>query len=465
MFLLINPVLGGILGLVANSYVARTIGTEEYGKLSFALAFVNFFTLFTNLGFSNYLMKEFAKDKGQGENEFSAVLALRLVLALITYLTGAVALQLLGYPSATKVVYYVAGLVIIPTYLTDSCEGVFKGREQMQFIARQRIAYNIIFNVSRCVLVFLGGKAFGLAWNRVVTDFLNMGVALYSLRRHFFKWKMHFSLPLFKKIIAGTLPFAFSTSFLIIYNRIDTVLLSYISGDSAVAYYRSAFVLTENLAIFCIALVGAVYPAIARLSVKDPSKAATLYNRAFFYLFLAAIPIAAGGYQLSEQIISLFYGQEYAPASSPLRLFFMATPFVFATSIIGNVLMAAGHAKLFTYTMTVMCFIDLVADLLLIPIYAHTGAAMATLVAQSINLLLLFIVSRGKIGVLQLNVRYLKVVASAGLMLLALHYFRQANIAVLIMTGAGVFVAANLLLGTMPRAEIEELKNMVFRKG
>ena len=461
---MLNPVFWGVAGVVITGYVARMIGTSEYGKLSFALAFINLFTLFTNLGFNNYMMKEFASDVDSAEILFVPTLIIRGLLAVITYMLGILFINIFEYPESTKAVYYAAGLIVLPNYLTDSAEGVFKGQESMQFIAKLHFVNNLLTNLFRCLLVYLGYKALGLAWNRVVVNSLTMLLAGYFTYKHFLRFKVTFQWALYKKIILGTLPFAFSTSFLIIYNRLDIIMLSYFISDESVAFYRAAFVLTEKLTIFTVAFVGAIYPAIARLVSQDKEKAIALYNRGFFYLYFISVPMAVGGFLLSDQIILLVFGKGYMEAAMVLKVLFLAVPFSYTTNIMGNVLMASGQATLFTYTMTVLCVTNVVANAILIPRYAHTGAAFATLLAQVLVFLFLVYLTTKKFGKLSISLRYAKVIAAAGGMAAALLLLRGQNIFVLITTGVVVYCLLVLILMIFPRDEIVEIKNMVLRR-
>ncbi len=464
LFLSLNPLFWGVVGVVTTGYVARSIGTVEYGKLSFAFAFVNFFTMFTNLGFNNYLMKEFAGNPAAAEDQFVLVLIIRAFLALLTYAGGAIVIHIMDYPPATRMIYYAAGLVVFPRYLIDTSEGVFKGQERMHFIASLRFTYNLLFNAMRCLLVYLGYKAYELAWNRVFVEAFAMLLSLYFIYRYFLKFNLSIQRSLFKRIFIGTLPYAFSTSFLIIYNRLDIIMLSYFVGDEAVAYYRSAFVLTEKLAIITVALVGAVYPAIARLAIKDKGKAIELYNRTFFYLFLVSVPIAVGGYFLAGKVINLIYGEKYMQAVTVLKLLIVCVPLVFATNVMGNVLMATDQAKLFTYTMTALCVANIVANLILIPIYAHVGAALATLFAQVINFGLLIVMTFSRFGPLSPDVKYIKVLLSAAVMGGLIVALNGWNVFPLACLGGMTYFLCIWLLRTFQKEELVELKDMVFKR-
>lgn len=464
IYLVVEPVLFAVIGVIVSGYVARSIGASEYGRLIFALTFINFFTLFTNLGLNNYLMNGFAVDPEGTEREFIPVLVIRLTLAAITYSAGCVGVNLLGYPAETKMIFYAAGLIVFGMYLGDSCEGVFKGYEQMQYMGFLKILNSIVLQSLRWFVVFLGLKAFALAWTRVGVGLVMACVSLYVVYSKFLKFSMTFRYRTYRKIIFGTLPFAFSTSFLIIYNRLDIIMLSYFTGDESVAYYKTAHLFIEKMSILTVAIVGAVYPAIARLFSLDRKKAVKLYSRTFIYLFLVSVPLAVGGVMLSEKIILLIFGTQYLEAVPVAKLLFASLPVLFATSIMGNILMAINEATIFSYIMTILCVTNIIANLILIPIYAQVGAAIATLFSQCVTVVVLIYFTGKKFGMFSIDMRFFKIIVSVAVMASVLHLTGDKNLFLLVVIGVICYFLSIVGLKTFQKTELVELKDMILRK-
>ena len=464
VFLVIEPITFGVVSIIVAGYVARSIGTVEYGKLSFSLAFINFLTLFTNLGFNNYLMNLFASDPSVGEKEFFPIVLVRTCFSLLTYGIGCILINLLNYPLETREIFYAAGLTVIPLYLTDSCEGVFKGMEKMHYIAATKLFNSLLLHLLRCTVVYMGYKAYGLAWIRVLVAGIGTFLCFSLVYKHFLKFRISFSLSTCKKIIIGTLPFAFSTSFLIIYNRIDILILSYIAGDEPVAYFKTANLFTEHLSVITVAVVGAVYPAISRLFLEDREKAVWLYRRTFIYLSFISFPIAIGGVMLSNQFILLIFGIQYMPSAEVAKILFICIPIIFTTSIMGNVLMAINKAKAFTYITIILCAASVFLDLLLIPTYQHVGAALSTLIAQSINIILLAYLTSKMFGTIKINAKLFKIICSSVIMGFVIYLSGDQNLFFLFFIGVTTYFVSIMVLRTFHKEELIEIKNMLLRK-
>ena len=113
-------------------YVARILGATEYGKFTFALAFVSLFVIFFEFGLSNIVTREFARDK-EREKEFFSILSLKVLLSL-----GTLTLILIGSflvtsdPDIQKVIWILA---------VFSSAGNFSEIIYAFFRARQRMEY------------------------------------------------------------------------------------------------------------------------------------------------------------------------------------------------------------------------------------------------------------------------------------------------------------------------------------
>lgn len=72
------------LKLILFIYVARILGATEYGKFTFALAFVTLFVVFSDFGLSSIVTRELSREK-EKEKEFSAILSLKFILGFGTF--------------------------------------------------------------------------------------------------------------------------------------------------------------------------------------------------------------------------------------------------------------------------------------------------------------------------------------------------------------------------------------------
>ncbi len=91
---------------------------------------------------------------------------------------------------------------------------------------------------------------------------------------------------------------------------------------SKIAYTKFYATPVNKLANTLITAIGVVL--IPRLSYyigkREQEKVKTLVDKAYNYVFMLSVPAAIGLFMLSDEIILLFSGREFAPAAFTMRI-------------------------------------------------------------------------------------------------------------------------------------------------
>ena len=171
-----------------------------------------------------------------------------------------------------------------------------------------------------------------------------------------------------------------------LYTVLDSTMLGFIQGDAAVGRYTAA-VKVNKMVITLISAVGTVL--IPRLSFYigrgENAKIKILVDKAYNYMFLLSIPAAVGLFVLSKEIILLFSGAEFSSASFTMKLLtpiVLTIPFSVATN--QQMLVPMGHEKLMLFATSLGAVTNLICNAILIPRFAENGAAVATVLAETV---------------------------------------------------------------------------------
>ena len=100
---------------------------------------------------------------------------------------------------------------------------------------------------------------------------------------------------------------------------------------------------------------------------------------------MAALPVTVGGLIIAPYLIKLFYGAEYLPATTSFIIQLFTIPIAFATPIINNALIAHNSQKHFLAYAVIGLLCNAGFNLILIPLWGINGAALATLITQTIT--------------------------------------------------------------------------------
>jgi len=119
-------------------YVARILGATEYGKFTFALAFVSLFAIFSDLGISTITTREIARDQ-EKEKEFPSLLSLKLVLSIGTLLLICIGSFFITVDPVIRGIIWILGIYIIVSSFASIIYAFFHARQKMEYEAWAKI--------------------------------------------------------------------------------------------------------------------------------------------------------------------------------------------------------------------------------------------------------------------------------------------------------------------------------------
>jgi len=166
-------------------------------------------------------------------------------------------------------------------------------------------------------------------------------------------------------------------------------MLSLIKGDAAVGLYSAAYNITLAILVIPGMYTYAIYPILSRKYATDilPESNKTvklIYERSFKYLYVIGLPISIGLFVLARQIIVFIYGEGYYGSAIALQILAWFVFMKFLSYLTGIVLSSIGKQYLRMYSQGFSAFVNVGANLILIPRYGIVGAVIATLFSEFI---------------------------------------------------------------------------------
>ena len=131
--MLIAQVLSYVVGFFSVMFMARYLGAENYGVLSFALAFTGMFSILTDLGVGTLAQREIARDKSLTAKYLINLGVVKAIAVVATFGFIALTINLMHYPQQTIAVVYLAGLSIVITAFSQIFYGIFVAHERMEY--------------------------------------------------------------------------------------------------------------------------------------------------------------------------------------------------------------------------------------------------------------------------------------------------------------------------------------------
>lgn len=390
IFNVIYTVVKLLFPLITSVYVARILSVEEIGKVTTANNLVSYFTVFAALGIPTYGIREIAKLKGKSTEknrlftELLLINAISTTVCTILYLLIIINIELY---SKDLVLYACCGISIIFNFI--NIDWLYKGNEEYGYIT----ARSIIIKVLSLIFIFLFVRNRGdyIAY-ALVTCLANGANYVFNIlhARKYVKFDFH-NLHLtrhLKSIFILLLGIFFSS----IYSKVDITMLSIISGEKSTAYYSYAHRILEMALMGCTAISEVFLPRLSYTYRHDRAEFQEILRTGIQILIFLSFPMTVGLILLAPQIITILYGNGFAPAATVLQLMSV----LIVVKSIGDLVcyqlaICTGNEKKRIPAYALAAITNVIFNWILIPKLAQNGAVIASVASELIVNITMFI--------------------------------------------------------------------------
>lgn len=396
-WLFAEKVLRMVVGLFVGVWVARYLGPEQFGLLSYAQSFVALFTAFATLGLDGIVVRELVKDESRREELLGTAFWLKVIGSVAVLLILAVAVNFTSNDKYTNMlVFIIASATIFQSF--NVIDMYFQAKVLGKYIAFANSLALFLGSSVKVALILNHAplEAFALA---VVFDgfILAIGyVYFYGLSLRAKRSNLHsdiqnakFSIiPLkFKRQTAVSLlkdswPLILSGIVIMIYMRIDQVMIKEMLGAEAVGQYAAAVRISEAWYFVPMVITSSLFPAIINAKKQSEELYYARLQRLYDLMVWIALAIALPITFLSNFVIYFLYGEQYTQAAGVLMIHIWAGVFVFLGFASGKWFIAENLQMLAFRRNFYGMVCNIVLNFILIPKYGVQGAAVATLMSQ-----------------------------------------------------------------------------------
>jgi len=462
----LQPLILNIVSVFVTGYIARSLGQEDYGKFVFAFAFVALLMPVGNLGLRAVTVRDIAANREAGLLLLGRIFSLRIVLALFSMFLLVVLINVMGYPSSTKFVVYIAGTTLLTRTAATTLFDVFQAYERMQYIAISEFVSGTLLTIGSVVVLFIGYRLIGLTIVYSAAILVLFLIILAFYLKFFPLVRLHVDKAFWLESVKKGFPF-FITGMLGILNiRIGVILLSRLGGDAAAGQYGASFSLVERLNVIPESLCTAIFPTIALLFASSRAHELNdLLKRYMNYLLILGLSVAVGTTLLASEIINLIYGDQYANSGPVLAVLAWNLPGFFLAMLLGYALGAIhrqGTVARFSIAATVL---NVALNFVLIPLWGAVGAALAyASFGIMVSAAMFWVVHRDlnfRLGRQQL----IRIVLANAVMAGCVVLLKTLGLVVAIIGGAGIYIVLLVVLRVVKRDDWHLLRAALMRRG
>lgn len=380
LWLLSDRLLRMGVGLLVGVWIARYLGPEGYGLLSFAGSYIMLFSAIALFGLESVVVRELVTCPDQRPRIMGTTLLIRLGTGLLALLAAVVILPLVR-PADPVALALVA--VLGSTLLFQSLEVIdlwFQHRVASRYAVIARSSAFLLSSGAKVAVVIAGGSVVAIGVATALEALLTALALLLAYRvsgervTHW-RWDRGWN----RRLLREAVPMVLSGVVLMIYLRIDQVMLGMLTDGAQVGFYAAAVRIAEVWYFVPTVIVSSVFPALVALHRSDQAlfqmKMQRLYALLAFLGYAVALPVTL----LAPWLIQLLFGTAYQPAAPLLAVLIWAGLFANISVARNSYLIAINSPRALFWFSICGAVSNIVLNLLLIPALGGMGAVFATL--------------------------------------------------------------------------------------
>lgn len=313
---------------VSVPYQSRVLGPENFGRVSFALAFMSYFVIIIDYGFIISTIEEvvqFRNDKLKLSELFTAVTIIKTILFLISLII--LVIILLNF----KRLRIDIGLYIITffsvTIVSFIPEYIYRGIEEIGAITKRTVLIRILFLVLLLMFLKRSDQYILVPLFNLIANISALIFSYYDLLKRDIRFRK-VQLSRVKSIFQKSSEYFLSRIASTVYSvsNLFIIGLIYPSGSKFVGYYSSV----ERLISMSRSLFAPISDSLFPYMVKNRD------YKLVRLLLISLLPFIFTGlvfvFLKAEWIIALIYGSDYVGSSNILRILIpivAMTPFIY----------------------------------------------------------------------------------------------------------------------------------------
>lgn len=380
-----------IFPLITFPYVSRVLLPETVGKYNFASTYVNYFALFASLGVSTYAIRECSKirnNKKKLEEVSSQIFSINIITMFISYVGLFFSIFFINKLEDYKLLIIVFSFTIF--FNIVGMDWMNTAFEDFKYITIRAVVFQIISLV--LLLVFVKKPEDYIIY-AIITVISSTGASICNIfyRRKYCKirftfktnWKKHFPpiVLLFVMILVQT-----------VFSNSDIIMLGMMKNDYQVGLYSTAVRIYNILNQLLAAILWVMLPRLSLFyAEKQYNEINQLLNKNLQFMIGLGLPIISGVCLTSKEILLILGGDKYLGAAPLLVLLMIALFFsLLGGNFLGNMIMLPSkREKQYLYACIVAAVANIILNYIFIPKYGSYAAALTTIVAHIIILVML----------------------------------------------------------------------------
>lgn len=373
------------IGLAVSVAVARHLGPDRFGILSYAVSIAAVFGAAGHLGLAGIVIRDLVREPERRPEILGTAFALKgggVALGTLLLFALAWTTETSGSESFWVVSIAALSLIALPTEVIDFW---FQAHVRARATAIARTGAVIVGAGVKLALVVGAAGVILFAAAHLVQALLTglFLLLMYSATGGATIREWAFSATRAKDLLRQGWMVFLGTLFAFIYLKIDQVMLRWLAGAEEVGIYAVAATLSETWYFVPPAIVASVFPRLIELHGLDSQLFAHRLQQLCDVLLLVAVTVAVVVTVVSAPVIRFLYGEAFSAAAVILSIHIWAGIFIFLRAVFSKWIIIENVLIFSLVTQGMGAIANVGLNLLLIPSMGGRGAAIATIISYA----------------------------------------------------------------------------------
>lgn len=374
-------IAGAAITFLFIAFAARQLGPTHFGTFILIGAYVRLVSLTINAGVGPIAFRELARHRNNAFELFDDIVSMRLALGIAGYLALMAVLFLLGEDRELLILLAIAAITLVLDPFNESYAAYYTAHERVGILSAYGVASTALSTAAGIALLLAGFGLAALIISGTVTSLVVTVVWTVAFRAKIFRFTIRARLAAWRRLLMLIVPFAPIHLCNQLNRVLNVILLGRLSGPipmgQSVGYYGPAQSVTNTAVMLVMSLRRVLIPPVtARLSqgytvTRELDLALKLVMAVF------ALPLLLGTSFMAPELISLLFGERYAPSAMALVMLGWAGALQIAAIAPETFLFSHPNHRMQDYIVGAFMsvLVNAVLCILLIKEYGFVGAA------------------------------------------------------------------------------------------
>lgn len=446
-----------LITMLATLYAARMLGPGDFGRLSSGVNIALVLAVTTNLGLADYMVLVIARTPQKSGTILGDAFLIK-VFVLPLALLCAVLIKWLD-PQYGLLFFLMILHGLFHAYILLFW-AVFRGLERMEFQTFLMIIQNVIIAGGASLAIWLTQNATVAAAAYLLASILTVVVGYILLHKMNLKPIYRWRPDAWKQLLKTSLPFGLIFAYLIIYDKLPTILLPLLSPKADAGWYNSVYTIITVLATIPTIIMVVVFPLIARKSQHDQQEVVQISESLIKYTTVMGLGLAIVLVIIAPWLVPFLFSDAYLPSIKIMQILAISLPFSFLIISLTNMIEATGQQQICARYTGYALLLALPLCIFFVWQWGYLGGSVAYVIDNIMLTALMLWLGRKTIGEIHLGKAFWLPMMIGLVSGIVVFFLRDWPFYILLPAGTLLFLVLLLISGVLGLPEVEMVRKV-----